>query len=296
MATQVTLELALSVPQEAVLPHVSSKTEAEALLLTGSLGRELDALIAALQRHREDSRVALQDTWEGLMSAGQAALLPHLPALAQAARQLAALLAAAQQRLRVAAAELRRLADLNAAFARELTCQPACARLRRSKVLLAWCEGMAAERAEQVAANLLRPHLPLAQAVLALWPTVGLGGKRRAGGCQGSLAEREAAAKRARLVALRGDAAASTSTEDRSAPGSGPGSPDGPPGVMRRCDRAGGVTHGGSAELAPHAPDANPGEPPAPVGRRDVPGMTKRQSGPVWETGRRTCYCTGLSG
>jgi len=35
---------------------------------------------------------------------------------------------------------------------------------RRSKVVLAWCEGMAAERAERVAADVTRPHAPLAQA------------------------------------------------------------------------------------------------------------------------------------
>ena len=35
---------------------------------------------------------------------------------------------------------------------------------RRSKVLLAWCEGMAAERSEHVAADVTHMHPPLAQA------------------------------------------------------------------------------------------------------------------------------------
>ena len=74
----------------------------------------------------------MQDTWDGLLNGGQAALLPRLPALVEGTRQLVGRLAAAQAQLRAAAAELRRLAELNAAFARQLVGQPACAQLVRA--------------------------------------------------------------------------------------------------------------------------------------------------------------------
>ncbi len=81
------LELALSLPGEAVLPHVSSACEArmfflipgstvaylservahqtesvqaEALLRLGKLGSELDALCAAMLRHQQNSRAVMQ--------------------------------------------------------------------------------------------------------------------------------------------------------------------------------------------------------------------------------------------
>ncbi len=65
------------------------------------------------------------------MNAGQTALLPQLPLLVQAAQQLSAWHATLQCRLRQAAAELRRLAELNAAFSRELIGQPGCGPLVR---------------------------------------------------------------------------------------------------------------------------------------------------------------------
>lgn len=76
--------------------------------------------------HYTDQDTLRQDTWEGLMNAGQTALLPQLPLLVQAAQQLSAWHATLQCRLRQAAAELRRLAELNAAFSRELVGQPGC--------------------------------------------------------------------------------------------------------------------------------------------------------------------------
>ena len=75
----------------------------------------------------------MQDTWDGLLNGGQAALLPRLPALVDNTRQLVGRLAAAQAQLRGAAAELRRLAELNAVFARQLAGQPACAQLVRAQ-------------------------------------------------------------------------------------------------------------------------------------------------------------------
>lgn len=67
------------------------------------------------------------------MNGGQAALLPRLPALVDVTRQLVGRLAVVQAQLRAAAAELRRLAELNAAFARQLAGQPACAQLVRAQ-------------------------------------------------------------------------------------------------------------------------------------------------------------------
>ena len=79
------------------------------------------------------------------MSTGQAAVLPRLPALVNITRQLAGRLAVVQAQLRAVAAELRRLADLNAAFAQQLAGQPACAQLVRAQewstcvLCLVWC-------------------------------------------------------------------------------------------------------------------------------------------------------------
>ncbi len=44
---------------------------------------------------------------------------------------------------------------------------------RRGKVLLAWCEGLAAERAERIAADSYRVYPPLAQVWLPDSPSLG---------------------------------------------------------------------------------------------------------------------------